>query len=154
MRRFRRFSLAVAVATLGPLSALADGPLSFFTVTPCRLADTRNPPGANGGPALSAGTNRAFSVTGLCGIPSAARAVTLTVTVVQPTGQGRLTLFPTDEATPATSTINFSGNDFATATGVVMPISDISGAVSVFTFLAAGGGTVHLVLDVTGYFAP
>ena len=40
-------------------------PLSFYTVTPCRLADTRNANGPLGGPALQAGAVRPFTLTGV-----------------------------------------------------------------------------------------
>ena len=53
---------------------------SFFTVTPCRLADTRNPPGPFGAPALSNGVVRTFTVGGNCGVPAAASAVSVNLT--------------------------------------------------------------------------
>jgi hypothetical protein len=40
-------------------------PLSFYTVTPCRLADTRNANGPLGGPALQPGAVRPFTLTGV-----------------------------------------------------------------------------------------
>ena len=42
----------------------------FNTLTPCRLVDTRE-----SGPALAAGSDRTFTLLGLCGIPSPARAL-------------------------------------------------------------------------------
>src|SRR5262245_26862379 len=50
---------------------------SFFTVDPCRVADTRSPDGPSGGPALPANSSRSFPVTGLCGIPTTAKAVAI-----------------------------------------------------------------------------
>src|SRR4029453_6502567 len=41
--------------------------LAFFTVTPCRLVDTRAASGTFGGPALVAGTDRVFPLYGRCG---------------------------------------------------------------------------------------
>ena len=44
--------------------------LAFYPVTPCRIADTRNPVGAFGAPALAGGVPRTFPVpSSSCGIP-------------------------------------------------------------------------------------
>ena len=45
----------------------------FYTLTPCRLVDTRGAGGPNGGPALVANTDRLFRLVG-CGVPSSARS--------------------------------------------------------------------------------
>jgi len=57
--------------------APAGEAVQFYGVTPCRLVDTRNAPGALGGPALAAagGSDRAFILTGVCGIPAGATSV-------------------------------------------------------------------------------
>src|SRR4029077_187725 len=49
----------------------------FYTVTPCRVADTRSPVGPYGGPSLVAGADRTFVFGGQCGIPPTAVAVAL-----------------------------------------------------------------------------
>ena len=59
----------------------AQTPSAFYTVTPCRIVDTRNANGPFGGPALPAMATRDFSMRGNCGISSTARAVSLNVTV-------------------------------------------------------------------------
>jgi Kelch motif len=62
---------------------------NFYTVTPCRLVDTRNPASPTGGPALLAGAVRSFPVTGgACGLPPTAIAVSVNLTVTQPAAQG------------------------------------------------------------------
>jgi hypothetical protein len=63
-------------------------PGKFFTVTPCRVVDTRDVAGPWGGPALAGGAERIFTIIGRCAIPSGARSVSLNVTVVQPTTSG------------------------------------------------------------------
>jgi glucose/arabinose dehydrogenase len=124
------------------------GPQSYYTVVPCRLVDTRRPPGPRGGPALVAGSTRTFPVAGECGIPSTARALALNVTVTGPTAAGNLRLHSSDELPTATSTINFgAGKTRANNAQVRL---DGSGSVSVFCSMA--GGTAHLVLDVVGFF--
>lgn len=54
---------------------------------------------------------------------------------------------------PLATTINFNASTSELANGAIIPISDISGALSVHTFIL-GGGPVHMVLDVTGYYTP
>jgi hypothetical protein len=123
-------------------------------LTPCRLVDTRNPAGPSGGPALSAGATRDFPVQGQCGVPVGAKAAVLNVTAVSPSGQGHLRVFPSGTSLPNYSTVNFSGNDAAVANSAIVPLSTNASDLSVFAFLLAGSGNVHLVLDVTGYFVP
>src|SRR5437764_12623111 len=56
-------------------------PLRFVPVTPCRVADTRNPAGPFGGPAIAGGTSRDFviPVSG-CGVPFTAEALSIMIT--------------------------------------------------------------------------
>jgi glucose/arabinose dehydrogenase len=124
------------------------GPQGYFTVTPCRLVDTRLAAGPRGGPALAAGATRTFDVAGPCDIPATARILALNVTVTGPTTAGNLRLHSPDEMRPATSTINFGAGQTRAINAQVRLGS--SGAVSAFCSMAVG--TVHLVLDVVGYF--
>jgi hypothetical protein len=121
---------------------------SFNTLAPCRLADTRDAPGPRGGPALVAGTSRAFPTVGLCGVPATAKAIAVNATAVQPTADGFLTLYPAGTGVPLASTLNFrAGSVRANNAAVVL---GAGGDVAVF--FGAGGGTTHFLLDVTGYF--
>jgi hypothetical protein len=52
--------LALPARSAAHVSATAAR--DFFTVTPCRLVDTRLAPGPLGGPALAANTSRVFVV--------------------------------------------------------------------------------------------
>jgi glucose/arabinose dehydrogenase len=125
-----------------------DGPRDYFTLAPCRLVDTRRPTGPRGGPALAAQTTRTFDLTGVCGVPSSARALALNVTVTGATGAGHLRLHSPDELLPATSTVNFVGG-LTRANNAVARLGS-GGQLSVFCAMAAG--TAHVVLDVVGYF--
>ena len=121
----------------------------FYPVTPCRVADTRNPNGAAGGPALGAGTARAFQLAGTCGIPATARAVVTNLTVTGGTAAGDLAIFPTGTPSPQGATaINFRAgqtraNNFVARLGT-------TGDIAVFTEMPSG--SVHLIIDVSGYF--
>jgi hypothetical protein len=147
---------AALLAALLPATARAAGPFQYFAVTPCRVADTRNATGTNGGPALTANTTRSFKIQGLCGVPVGAKAVTINVTIVSPnlsTSGGFASLFPSGAGAPGVSTINFTNADNALANGAIVPLSTNTLDLSVFfNAYNLGSGTVHLVLDVTGYF--
>jgi hypothetical protein len=156
-------SLGVGLASTG---GGADGPFRFHSLTPCRIVDTRVVgttwvKGGAYGPILTSGVERVFPVQGNCGVPAGARAATLNLTAVAPTNQGRLTAYPSGISTPEVSTINFPPGTTALANGAIVPLGDgvpcPAGYVpdtcdlTVMPFVF-GGGQVHLVLDVTGYF--
>ena len=70
--------------------------LAFYPVTPCRIADTRNPNGPFGGPSLGAGGSRSFVVpSSSCDIPATAQAYALNVTAIPPGPLEYLTVWPT-----------------------------------------------------------
>ena len=125
--------------------------MRLYPTTPCRLADTRNPPGPGGGPPLDANSTRVFPVNGLCTIPPDARAVVLNVTAVNPTDVGDLRLDAAGRAAPPASTINFApGRTRANNTVVAV---GATGQVAVQCDMPPGStGSTHLVLDVYGYF--
>lgn len=121
---------------------------TFFTIAPCRVLDTRS---EGEGAALSSEETRGVNLHGQCGIPATARAVALNVTAVQPTGLGRLTLFPGDVEPPATDTLNFPSG-VTRANNAVLPLSTDGGGALLVHAVLPEGGAVHVVLDVTGYF--
>jgi hypothetical protein len=121
---------------------------AFHTLTPCRIADTRNPIGPRGGPALDAGAVRDFPVAGICEVPFSARAVAVNLAVVNPTAAGYLTTFSSGESLPLASTINFR-TGMVRANNAVIPLGS-RGQISVFCGMPSG--TANFILDVTGYF--
>jgi hypothetical protein len=156
LQRIVRLTFAVCVGLLVSQAARAGGPYSFFPLTPCRLVDTRNAVGPQGGPALAANAIRSFAIINVnsCGVPSTAKAAALNVTVVSPTDVGDLRIWPYQSPVPLASVINFSTADFALANGAIIPLANISGIdISVQNDMPPGSaGTVHLVIDVAGYF--
>jgi uncharacterized repeat protein (TIGR01451 family) len=120
----------------------------LFTVTPCRVVDTRWPAGPQGGPALVASSTRTFPVAGICDIPSTATAVSVNVTVVGAAARGYLTLYRSDlDTAPLVSTINFTAG-VTRANNAVVPLA-VNGAI---TAKNGSAGGVDFVLDVNGYF--
>jgi hypothetical protein len=155
--------LAVALlATAVPVGA--DGPFQYHSLTPCRIVDTRNAGTTVGtyGGILTSGVAKVYPVQGNCGVPVGARAVTVNVTASAPTNQGRLTVYPSDVAVPATSTINYPAGTTNLANGAIVPLAAIPVNCPAFTPsscdfavmpFVVNSGQVHMILDVTGYFA-
>lgn len=146
------FLIGASAAFLTP-AAQAGGPYQYHSLTPCRIADTRfNSGTTNGGPALHTNSARNFQIQGTCGVPVGAQAATLNLTIVTPamtSPNGFLTVWPSGSAQPTVSTINFTNSDTALANGAIVPLSANAQDMSVYF---GGAGTVHLIIDVTGYF--
>jgi hypothetical protein len=85
-------------------------------------------------------------------VPAAAKAVAVNVTVTQPTGGGFVRFGPGGCSTlPLVSMINFSAGQ-TRANNAVLPLAiDTSGNVVAEAFVA-GGGTVQVIIDISGYF--
>ena len=149
------------VARVIPGTQIGSNALSFYTVTPCRLLDTRTATGPYGGPYLTGGQAREFSAPGgPCGIAANAVSIVgnLTTATRGDVGQvsgthsfGFLKLYPADIAPTAA------------AAAVVNPTK--TRAQFAFGKLASGGSfrlladipateTVDAILDISGYFAP
>jgi hypothetical protein len=124
------------------------GALSFYPVTPCRVADTRNAAGPFGGPEMEAGTTRSFTIpASACNIPSNAAAYSLNVTVVPDGVLSYLSAWPTGLAQPVVSTLNsFDGSVVANA--AIVP-AGTDAAISIFVT-----NPTQVILDINGYFAP
>lgn len=120
----------------------------LFTLPPCRLIDTRNANGPLGGPALSSGVLRDFNLAGVCGVPATAKALSLNITAVSPTGAGFLSFSPNCQP-PLASTLNFSAGQTRTNNAVLS--IDATGVLTVSPAVS-GSGTVQMVVDVNGYF--
>ena len=131
--------------------ATATGALAFYPVTPCRVADTRNATGTFGGPSLTAGQTRNFPVaSSACGIPAAAQAYSLNMTVVPPGPLTYLTVWPAGVSQPYVSTLNaYQGQVVANAAIVPAGTGLNAGAISVYVSDAS-----NVVIDINGYFAP
>jgi hypothetical protein len=122
----------------------------FHTLAPCRVFDTRDATGpAAGAPALAAGETRTLSPAGRCGIPGTARSLSVNVTVTQPAGTGDLLLYPANLPTaPVASTISFRPGKTRANNTLLLLASNGTGF-KVHNFSA---GTVHFILDVSGWF--
>ena len=129
-----------ATVTVGPVGSHT----AFYPVTPCRQLDTRS--GAPLGPSAT----QVVALSGAsCGIPATATAVSVNLTVTQPSAPGFLTFYPADRTRPQVSNINFSPTQTRGNNGVLLLANDGSATIKIFN---GSAGTVHVVLDVNGYF--
>lgn len=120
----------------------------YYTVTPCRLLDTRNAPGAYGGPALAAGSTRTFIAAGQCGVAADAKALSYNITVTGGNAFGDLRVFPAAAAAPLVSVINYGVGQTRANNGVTL-----LGASGDFSIRSdQPSGSVQVIIDVNGYF--
>ena len=123
-------------------------PLSFFTITPCRVVDTRQPNGPYGGPSLAGGgARRLFQLAGQCGVPADAKAVAANITAI-PSTSGFFSVGPSGVAN-VSSTVNFQAGKVRAGNAVVGLTGDPLGAIWVQSNSA---GTADLLIDLAGYF--
>jgi hypothetical protein len=121
----------------------ASGGNLFYPVSPCRVADTRLSGGIIAGQAT-----RGFPVAGSgCPITSLAQSYVLNATAVPNASLSFITLWTSGLARPAVSHLN-SGNGQVVANMALVPGGQ-TGSVSAFA-----SEPTHLVLDISGYFAP
>jgi hypothetical protein len=118
------------------------GGLSLYSLTPCRVRDTRLPAGSQpfSGvlPVSVAGT--------ACGVPKTAQAFVLNATVVPPAPLQYLTLWADSQPQPYVSTLN-SFDGAITSNMAIVPTAN--GSIDAFASNAS-----HLILDISSYFAP
>jgi hypothetical protein len=125
----------------------SNGALSFYAVTPCRIADTRNATGPFGGPEMGAATTRSFPIPASgCGIPANAAAYSVNVTVVPDGPLSYLSMWPLGVAQPYVSTLN-SVDGRVVANAAIVP-AGAGGGVDVYVT-----NQTHVILDINGYFA-
>jgi len=124
----------------GYFAAPATGGLSLYTLTPCRVLDTRLSSG------LYTGT-LVVNVTGSpCSVPSSAQAFVFSATVV-PTGPlGGLIMWAAGQSQPLVATLN-AVDGVVTSNMAIVPT--VNGSVNAFA-----SNPTQLVLDISSYFAP
>lgn len=133
----------------------------FFPVSPFRVFDSRN---AAYGPAatilapnavktisIADGHDLATGVTNASNlVPAGATAIAYNITVTGATGPNFVSVTPGDAASYAVSSVNFNGlMDVANGATVA-----IAADRTIKIFGGNNTGSVHVIVDVTGYYAP
>ena len=101
---------------------------------------------------LSANQTRTFDVTtapATCGIPSNAKSLTVNYTITAAQQPGELRAFAGDALWTGTSVISFKAGVTRANNGHLMLAT---GGAGTFQVTNASAGTVHLILDVNGYY--
>ena len=134
-----------------PASAVAPGYISgasaYQAVAPERLADTRPEEGAFGFTRLSDQVVR-VQVAGRAGVPVGASAAVLTVTGVNTTAAGYVTVYPSGTNLPTASNVNFDGAGQVMANMVTVKLG-VDGAVEVYM-----QRPMDVAVDVSGAYVP
>jgi hypothetical protein len=147
------FATVLVMQTWRVDAAPGDTGSTFVPITPCRLFDYRpgeSPAGGKKTP-LAAGSHATQQVTGTvgnCTIPTTGVvAVAMNVTIVNPTAQSNLRLFPANAATPLVSNLNWLAGQSPTPNKVDVKLSP-AGAIKLANF----NGVVNVIGDVVGYY--
>ncbi len=117
---------------------------TYQPITPTRLLDTRTGTATP----MQPGATLALKVEGAGAIPaSGVTAVVLNTTVTQPTATGYLTVWPGGTTMPGASNLNFLAGQSVPNLVVVQV-----GPNGYVDFYNGSAGTVHLIVDVSGYY--
>ena len=141
---------SLAPEAIDVIEAVPTAPLAFTGINPCRVADTRGN-GFSGqyGPPKITPAGRTITIANVCGIPTAAQAVSFNFSAVNVPGAGFLVAYPAGGAFPASATMTYNENTPTLSNAAVVPLGT-AGAITV----VAGVVSIDLVIDVTGYYAP
>jgi hypothetical protein len=125
-------------------------PLAFYTITPCRVADTlasADFSGLFGVPFLSADVTRTLPMpSSPCGLPDTALAYSLTIDALPHTDLGFLTTWPAGSPLPVVGTLGSpSGQPVSNA--ALVP-AGTAGAINLYANAAT-----DVIVDSNGYFA-
>jgi hypothetical protein len=128
----------------------SEGGTRYYPVPPCRMLDTRVSSGAGAAaPALAAQQRRVFTIAGACGVPANAQAISANLTVVSAQALGDLRVVGGHLASTITSSLSIPLSRARANNAIVQLATDGSGTIAVTNDSA---GSVHLILDVNGYF--
>jgi hypothetical protein len=126
-------------------------PLPFIGLDPCRVADTRGNGAPIQGGIFANSESRNWTVSGICGIPSGAGAVSVNFSVVAAGGipaGSFLLAWPTGSPPVQTTAIMTYGPGQIISNAAIVPLNS-SGQLTVNV-----SGSTHIIMDVNGYYAP
>ena len=155
--RWAAIGAAVAVSLgaggLGIAKATSpEGASAYVPISPCRLLDTRadSPVGSPLG-ALGPDTEitvNGWGAQGNCTLPSDTTGLELNVTAVDASTLTNLRVYPEGVDTPTASNLNPAPGEPPTPNSVSATLNTTNGQFHVFNRF----GTVHIVIDVVGYY--
>ncbi|MEJ3744394.1 hypothetical protein WEI85_14000 [Actinomycetes bacterium KLBMP 9797] len=134
-------AIHLVVAAQGYYTGTAGAAL---TPSPARIVNTR----LTGTP-LAAGATLDVPVAGVSGIPADVSALAMNLTVTSPEQAGYLQAWPVGGASPTVSVMDFNAGVWR-ANGLVLT-PGTGGAIRIKN---GSGGTIHVIVDVHGWYAP
>jgi hypothetical protein len=139
---------ASASGTVSTMTDVSPG-IGFVAMQPCRIADTRGNGAPIQGGIFANGEARDWTVTGLCGIPTGADAVSVNFTVIGSPGTipagSFLLAWPTGQPPPPTAIMTYGPAQ--TISNAAIVALNASGQMTVNV-----SGSTHVIMDVNGYF--
>ncbi|MGW0400331.1 PKD domain-containing protein [Streptomyces sp. NPDC003002] len=120
----------------------------FTSLSPTRFVDTREGRGTAKGQVTGQGSF-GVQIAGMGGVPKGATAVSLNVTVTNPREAGHLTVYPSGQAAPTASNLNFTTGQ-TVANSVIVPVGP-DGRIIVRN---GAWQPTDIVVDVNGYYTP
>jgi hypothetical protein len=125
--------------------------LTYYTVNPCRLADSR--PSQGGVGPIWAGWYYHIYAAGTCGVPfPAAKAVMVNITAVDSWGTGHLRAYAYNTPRPFAATLSYGADPFlgqGIANAAIIPICEFFCDWDMIIYTS---NTTDIVVDVMGYF--
>lgn len=153
MRRIGHLALAaglvgalITVGTAPAVSAATPTGSQFTPTSPVRVLDTRDGTGT-GGATTPVGPGTTISLDLSARVPASATAVVLNVTGTGPTAPTFVTVFPSGTTRTSASNLNLAAGE--TRPNLVTVALGTDRKVNLFNFQ----GSVHIVADLTGYYA-
>jgi hypothetical protein len=132
-------------ATSGADKVLYAAPGSYHPLGPTRVLDTRNGTGGHSG-ALGAGQSLSLQLSGTGHpVPQGATAAVLNLVATDATAASYLTAYPSGEAVPGASNLNFGAGE--TLSNLVVVALSPTGSVSIYN----NSGSTDVVADLEGY---
>ncbi len=117
-------------------------PLQYYPITVTRLIDSRG----EGGKYFT-GETRTYSLYTVAGVPNTAVAFAAGLSGIEASSDGYLSLWPASAPRPEASSLNYQ-------VGIYSLGSVYSGVARDGTFRIFAFSNVHVIMDITGYFAP
>jgi len=116
----------------------------YHPLQPARILDTRAGIGARS----RLRPHSAIDVDCLCrgGVPANASAIVINVTVAEPDAAGYVSIWPTGEPQPNTSSVNFAAGDVVPNLAITRV--GIDGLITIYNAF----GNTHCIADVVGWF--
>ena len=123
----------------------------FVASTPQRICDTRSNSNTTPcvGKKIGSGGTLTLQAAGVAGVPSTATAVVVSVTTLNETAAGFLTIYPTGASQPTTSQINFTSGAYVN-NEVTVEVGT-NGNISLSN---STGDSTDVLVDLLGYYTP